>query len=151
MINLTGKNYGKAVACENPLCKKASHTFQWSLKKGRGYKHIKDNFRQLCCSCHRLYDQTPEWIEKMRHGNTGRNHTQKWKDAISRGCKGIHKGNKHSAKSIEQKSLDGRLIKIWTCISDAAKQLNIVPSGITMCARGELKKSGGFRWNYPNK
>lgn len=62
----------------------------------------------------------------------------------------MHKGNKHSAKKIIQISLTGDIIKMWDCISDAAIKLNISPSGITMCARGQLKKSGGFRWSYLN-
>ena len=61
---------------------------------------------------------------------------------------GKHKGNKYRAKKIIQTDLFGNAINIFDCIRDAARSLKISPSGITMCARGQLKTCGGFKWNY---
>lgn len=54
--------YGKANRCDNPNCPKACKYFSWALKKGREYEHNRDNFIQLCLSCHAKYDFT----EKIR-------------------------------------------------------------------------------------
>ena len=141
-------HFGKADRCEETTCKKISKTFQWALRPEKSYTHIRENFIRLCASCHRLQDQKPEWIEKARQKRIGKKLSLSWRKAISKACKGIHKGNKHSSKSVRQLSLDGKVIKDWLCINDAAKKLDLSPSGITMCARGQLKKSGGFRWSY---
>jgi hypothetical protein len=56
-INL---HYGKAHKCENPICNGKSKTFEYCLKKGKQHERNIENYFQLCRSCHRLYDMTPE-------------------------------------------------------------------------------------------
>lgn len=50
------KNYRKAYMCENRKCKGKSKQFQWSKLKGKTYKRKRENFWQLCRSCHFIYD-----------------------------------------------------------------------------------------------
>lgn len=142
------KHYGKAKNCDNPFCSKKSKTFQWAKRKECSYEHNRDNFIQLCSSCHSFYDYTQERKDKIGKKSKGRISSPETRLKQSISCSGIHIGNKHSAKKIIQISLTGEVIKLWDCINDAAVNLEISPSGISMCARGKLKKSGGFKWSY---
>ena len=38
--------------------------------------------------------------------------------------------------------------RVWVCIGDAAKTLNIAHSGIIRCCQGRQKTAGGFNWKY---
>lgn len=51
-----------------------------------------------------------------------------------------------NSKRICQISLDGNLIKIWDCASDAHRELNIDQSSISMVCSGKRKTAGGFVW-----
>ena len=44
----------------------------------------------------------------------------------------------------------GKIINTWFKPSVAAKELNINPSCICRALKGDLKKAGGFRWEYKN-
>lgn len=60
------------------------------------------------------------------------------------------------SKSVCQISSDGELIKIWGCISDVGKELNISDSHISQVCKNKRKLAGGFVWVYekdydPNK
>lgn len=57
--------YGKASFCENVNCKNTPKRFEWALKKGCVYDRNRDNFIQLCPSCHRKYDITDATRNKM--------------------------------------------------------------------------------------
>jgi len=50
------KKYSKADKCTCTTCTKKSKTFEWALKKGCEYAKNKDNFIQMCKSCHAKYD-----------------------------------------------------------------------------------------------
>lgn len=49
-------NFGKADKCENISCKNISKKFEWSKLKGELYERKRENFWQLCKSCHTYYD-----------------------------------------------------------------------------------------------
>ena len=51
-----------------------------------------------------------------------------------------------NSKRICQISLDGKLIKIWDCATDASNKLNIDQSSISMVCKGKRKTAGGFVW-----
>lgn len=50
-------NYGKASKCESGTCTKKSKTFQWALLRGKTYCRKRENFMELCGSCHLKYDK----------------------------------------------------------------------------------------------
>lgn len=77
-------NHGKANKCESKECLGVSRNYEWALKKGKEYSFNKDDYLQLCKSCHSKYDfkgvkKLPkETREKMsvarmgkKPGNTG--------------------------------------------------------------------------------
>lgn len=60
------------------------------------------------------------------------------------------------SKSVCQIGENGELIKIWDCISDVEKELNITSSHISQVCKNTRKLAGGFVWVYeqdydPNK
>lgn len=48
--------YGKANKCEGKDCTKKSLRFEYALLKGKEYEAKRENFIQLCISCHKKYD-----------------------------------------------------------------------------------------------
>lgn len=55
-----------------------------------------------------------------------------------------------NSKQIIQFSQNGKLIRKWRCMEEAALELNILPQGISKCCRGTRKTSGGSKWEYYN-
>ena len=50
---------------------------------------------------------------------------------------------------VAQYNLQGELIKVWECMSDAGRELGIDISNILKCCKGKRKNAGGFIWkNY---
>lgn len=52
------------------------------------------------------------------------------------------------AKQIAQYGLDGVLIKIWDCMSEASRQLNIHPMSITNACNGKTQRAGEYQFRY---
>jgi hypothetical protein len=50
-------NFGNACMCENINCPKKSKTYQWAKLKDKEYQRNRENFIELCASCHQLYDR----------------------------------------------------------------------------------------------
>lgn len=72
-------HYGKAFECENRennildfKCNLKSNCFQWALIKDKDYERKRDNYIQLCCSCHRSYDYILETGIKISKRLKGR-------------------------------------------------------------------------------
>mgnify|MGYP005664730879 CR=1 FL=1 len=65
------RHYGKATRCVAENCKGTSKVFKWCLKSGCAYEHKRENFQQMCQTCHRSYDRTPEWDKSLSRSKTG--------------------------------------------------------------------------------
>lgn len=85
-----------------------------------------------------------EWVtskENMNH-------------AIRTGLRNPHFNNaafgSDNANSVHvlQYTKDGKLVKKWDCISDAARHFNCNPSTISNCMSGKLKTAHGFVWRH---
>ncbi|MEK6879365.1 MAG: hypothetical protein AABY22_07155 [Nanoarchaeota archaeon] len=59
--------YGNANKCENPDCKSIVKTYEYALLKRKKYERKRENFWQLCRSCHRKYDYTEETRKKHQN------------------------------------------------------------------------------------
>lgn len=51
-----------------------------------------------------------------------------------------------ASKPVLQYSLNGEFVKLWYSAADAARYLNIHPSGISNCATGRYKTCCGYKW-----
>lgn len=65
------KTFGHAKRCENCGTKKAER-YEWALKRGCTYQRIRKLFKQLCPSCHRKQDITPEARKNMALAKLGK-------------------------------------------------------------------------------
>lgn len=81
------KHFGKARECLSTNCTKKSKMFHYALKSGLKHEHNRDNYLTLCASCHRLYDQRPEWAEKAANTKRGVRLTEEHKNKISNSMK----------------------------------------------------------------
>lgn len=55
---------------------------------------------------------------------------------------------KSVSKKIVQYSLDGKEIKVWDSITNAAKAFGVKPTTICGCCAGRQKTSCGYLWGY---
>lgn len=51
-----------------------------------------------------------------------------------------------NSKRVCQIGLDGKLIKIWDCATDASDELSVDQASISMVCNGKRKTAGGFVW-----
>lgn len=66
------KNFGKASKCESKACKSPLGRYEWALIHGKQYACIRENFWQLCKSCHIRLDMTEDGKQRMSQFRTGR-------------------------------------------------------------------------------
>lgn len=69
------RKYGVATKCEDKNCTGKSKNFNWAKKRDKKYEFRRNNFLQLCRSCHSKYDFTERTIELMRQKNKNTNKT----------------------------------------------------------------------------
>lgn len=121
-------NHGKASKCENEYCESVNpKRFEWALLKGSDYKKDRNNFIQLCPSCHRKYDFTEE---------------QRLKMSLSK--KGIEAKNKVSV------ILNDKLI--FNSITEASLKTGVLVSSICNNIKGLSKKTKLGIWKiYEHK
>lgn len=55
------------------------------------------------------------------------------------------------AKRVSQYSKNGELIKVWGYMQEAADNIGIPRSCISLCCSGKQKTAGGYRWEYADK
>ena len=112
-------------------------------------------------------------------GNVGHKHSEETKRKMSESAKGdknhnygIRLSEEHRSKisaslqsikseriganstcaiKIAQYDLNGCLIRIWDCMSDASRNLDINLQNISKCCKGKYKTAGGFIWRYENE
>lgn len=66
------REYGKANKCESSKCEAEDiKKHEWALVRGKTYEKIRENFIQLCASCHRRYDETQKtgWITRRNRAS----------------------------------------------------------------------------------
>ena len=86
---------------------------------------------------------------KMRAARLGRIATDEERLHMSIAHLGKNMGADSSrARQVAQYGLDGVLIKIWDCMADASRQLNISPTSITRVCMGKMQRAGGYQFRY---
>lgn len=77
----------------------------------------------------------------------GKTHSEETKKLI--GDNNAFKGKASiNRKRVEQKDLDGNLIKIWDFIHEAADATKSEATKIVACCKGRRKTHNGYKWNY---
>jgi hypothetical protein len=105
--------------------------YEWALLKGCKYEYNADNFIQLCCSCHRKYDET-----------IGR------RTKISNSLKGKTAPNVRPIRIIHCES---QVEMFFGSVREAANALSLSRTAIQNNLSGVSKKVGGFKCHYQPK
>ena len=137
-------NFGKASCCENKECTKIYKKFEYALIKGKKYEKNRDNFMQLCRSCHKKYDITEETRRKYRDKKLGISMPQNIRDKISM----HHKKSGLNKKVVLQFSNSNEFIKKWFSISEAAEYYGISKTAISNCLNKRAITSNNYIWKY---
>jgi len=82
-------HYGKADKCDNPDCPKICKYFSWALKKGKELEKNRDNYIQLCYSCHTKYDFTEERKNYLSKTMKGKPASPQAYTALKKKLKGV--------------------------------------------------------------
>lgn len=75
----------------------------------------------------------------------GKHHTEEAKQKMSEAKKGA---KSYNAKQIVQMDDDYNVIKIWDCIVDASRALELCRQSIPDVLNGKQQHAGGYRWFY---
>lgn len=119
------KKYGNAkrcVFCDSYTAKR----YEWALIKGREYSTNRDDYLELCPSCHRKYDETEESKIKKRDGSP-------------------HIPNV-TRKGVEGEK-DGSIVQFNSAFW-ASKELGISRTSICNVLANRAKTAGGYTWRY---
>lgn len=68
------------------------------------------------------------------------------KHAILNGLNTVDPMLQKTRKKVLQIDKDGRVIKEWPSLSDAARELGLQVSNISHCCSGKIKSTGGYKW-----
>lgn len=93
-----------------------------------------------------------EWISAKQNINYGHHKEKQLKTWYSKQENAIkaRKNGQKASKSVIQLTLDGRFIKKWASMSEAAKSGNFKVGGISACCKGKIKYHAGYKWKYAN-
>lgn len=150
---LSEAHKGKVVSEETK--KKISESLQGENNYLYG-KHLSEETKQKLSDSHKGKTLSEEHKRKIsesvkgeKHPLYGKHMSEETKRKSSESHKGLLVGVKNpNARKVKQLDLDGNLIKIWDCMSDAASKLGIKNQSIYNCCKGYSKKSGGYIWKY---
>lgn len=87
----------------------------------------------------------PETIRKMSESRKGVRRTEEHIESARVGTRKV------IGRSVVQYTKTGEFVKIWECMIDASKDLNISYSGINACCHGKRLSAGGYIWKYKGR
>ncbi len=126
-------HYGTAVKCENPDCDATNiKRYEWALKPNFQYQYKRENFKQLCCKCHKRMDYKPNYRTGLKKGSIRKART-----------------------AVKLTTFDGDILR-YNSISEAAKKLNVSNTSIRNNIEGKTRNTKVGIWKElptkePNK
>ena len=100
-----------------------------------GHRHSRATIEKF-----RSRKRTKEQIEATSSANRGKSRPEYVKMKIAEANK----------KKVLQYSVNGKFIKEYGSLGEAAKSVNRTTSAITMCCKGKTKVTAGYKWEYKN-
>ena len=89
---------------------------------------------------------------KMSKAKKGKKNPNLWNSISDENKKKIlNAAIEKNRVEVEQFSLDGKLIKVWDSMVEAARSLGVWNTNIHKCCNGQAQTCGGFIWKYHNK
>lgn len=95
-----------------------------------------------------ISDETRSKTSKTMKGITKSEETRKKMSETRKGWEMPKGRDSKKAISVDQFDLEGKLIKTFGSIADAATELGCQRSGICFCLKGRIKSSAGYVWKY---
>lgn len=148
-IILTGRYYIGKHNGDNLNYKGSGVEWKQDLKK---YKNIKTEILEYVDDISKLNEREIYWLDKFDVVNNPLYYNKTNKSY------GVCKTEEHTKikqslasprrKKIIQYGLDGIFIKIWECMNDASKNLNIGTGDLTGVCQGKQKTAGKYQWLY---
>lgn len=116
-----------------------------------GYLHINffDNGRKKDIGIHRVVAQAfipnPNGYKYVHHKDE--NPSNNCVDNLE-WCTNSANIRYSCGRQVAQMDSNGNVIRVFNCISDASKELNIPVSNITKCCIGKRTSAGNYSWKY---
>lgn len=127
---------------------------------GKGYRNVilqangKRRTPRLCRIVAAAWIPNPQGLPQVNHKDENKQNDKasnlEWCTAAynTNYGTGIKRRAKKISRKVNQYDLNGNLIKAWDSISEASRALDIDNSHIIRCCKGNLKKTGGYKWEY---
>lgn len=133
--------------CNNPLTLKHIGDCRKREKHYLYGKSIPKDVRAKMSASHLGHNVSEETRRKIGNANRGHIMSEEQKHRLSECHKGKRMGKDNpNAKKVSQCDKKGVTIKVWSCISDASRELGIGRCSISNCIKGLSKTAGGFIW-----
>lgn len=84
-------------------------------------------------------------VDNLEWCTASENVSHAYRTGLAKAKSGI---NHHGIRPVFQFSLDGKLLRRFDYIRQAANETKIREEAITQCLRGNNQTSGGFKWKY---
>jgi hypothetical protein len=148
-IIVTGKYYIGKHKGGNKYYKGSGIEYKKDLKL---YKNIQTEVLEYVDDISKLNEREIYWLKSVDAANNPLYYNKTNKSY------GVCKTEEHTKikqslasprrKKIIQYDLDGNFIKIWNCMSDVSKQLNIKTGDLTCACQNKQKTAGKYQWLY---
>lgn len=117
-----------------------------------------DKGRKQCFYLHRLVAEAfipnPNNYPEINHFDENKQNCERYNIEWSTHKRNTNYGTRNEriglghSKTVEQYSLDGKLLATYPSTRIAAEHCHVKATGIAQCARGESKTAYGFIWRY---
>lgn len=138
-VRLTGEKNGMYGKCHTEDTKRKIGVGVSGNKNGNYGKQMSDERKQ------KIRESRAGKYAGKNAGFYGHHHSEEAKKRVGDEHRGA---NAYNAKAVVQMDDNYNVIKVWKCISDAYKELDICRQSIPEVLNGKQQRAGGFRWLY---
>lgn len=149
------KHHGPATSCQNAYCTRKSVTFEWALRRDKQYERVRENFIQLCKSCHGQMDVTDHTRRTLHEKNKGKKpselNRQRTRERLTGRPHSAETKRKHSLNRTDRRPVaqikNGEEVASFVSVREAARTIGTLASSIVLAIQ-KNQKCSGFNWSY---
>ncbi len=142
--------FGNATQCMSDTCNGKSKRFEWALKPDMIYEKKRENFYQLCRSCHAKQDLTEDGRGRMSERAKLRDNRKAVK-AMNLANTGRKKSKEEIEKLVARCSIpifqikDGKVVRRFPSTVDVGKH-GYTRNSVFRVVKGKASHHKGFQW-----